>query len=508
MEPLAVEPLDMNDNHHSHHNLVHDIVVGDDDDEDENENEDIDYDITPLPFHHDEYDTDDHVDADEGINDGDNNGIDGGTLKRFMLRQRQVMDSNTNANPKLNKNNNNGDDDDVEVNSIMDRNLKIEDMRQRVEAQLAALTQGTDFTALRQQVAELRRGHVQNNSNNNNIMYHGTEYAPVVDPRILATTRVAAPTTVQTINTDIVDATMNKTATATSASVSKTSRFQVAHDVGDDGTASAIKLLGNHDDTHDDHGHDEVEVVGVTDSFGKSMKFSNPTSNTKPLKKASAGLTTTAAIATKASTRSATTTTNKPGVTKYVERQTVVDPYGDSGTYTGELRLQKPHGVGEMTYDDGRVYTGGWNHGKWHGKGTALFANGDKFDGTYDMDRRHGFGVYEWKDGRVYEGEFQRDQRHGCGEYRCPDGAVYRGEFAAGHRQGEGTYTFSDGSTYTGEWHSGRYHGVGQCIWKDGRVYKGEWRDGKAHGYGVEKRVDGTIRHEGTWDADVPVRKR
>jgi hypothetical protein len=95
-----------------------------------------------------------------------------------------------------------------------------------------------------------------------------------------------------------------------------------------------------------------------------------------------------------------------------------------------------------------------------------------------------------------------------CREYRWPDGAVYRGEFVAGHRQGEGTYTFSDGSTYTGEWHSGRYHGVGQCIWKDGRVYKGEWRDGKAHGYGVEKRVDGTIRHEGTWDADVPVRKR
>ena len=93
-------------------------------------------------------------------------------------------------------------------------------------------------------------------------------------------------------------------------------------------------------------------------------------------------------------------------------------------------------------------------------------------------------------------------------EYRWPDGAVYRGEFVAGHRQGEGTYTFSDGSTYTGEWLRGRYHGVGQCVWTDGRVYKGEWRDGKAHGYGVEKRADGTIRHEGTWNMDVPVRNR
>ena len=103
------------------------------------------------------------------------------------------------------------------------------------------------------------------------------------------------------------------------------------------------------------------------------------------------------------------------------------------------------------------------------------------------------------------KGEFHSDQRQGCGEYRWPDGAVYRGEFAAGHRQGEGTYTFADGSQYTGEWKRGRYHGVGQCTWKDGRVYKGEWREGKADGYGVEKRANGTIRHEGMWEQDHPV---
>jgi hypothetical protein len=92
-------------------------------------------------------------------------------------------------------------------------------------------------------------------------------------------------------------------------------------------------------------------------------------------------------------------------------------------------------------------------------------------------------------------------------EYRWPNNAVYRGEFVSGHRQGEGTYSFADGSTYTGEWHKGRYHGVGQCMWSDGRVYRGEWRNGKAHGFGIEKRADGTIRHEGTWDSDVPTRK-
>jgi hypothetical protein len=40
--------------------------------------------------------------------------------------------------------------------SIVDRNTKIEDMRKRVEKQLAALVEGNDLNALQQQVAELR----------------------------------------------------------------------------------------------------------------------------------------------------------------------------------------------------------------------------------------------------------------------------------------------------------------------------------------------------------------
>lgn len=194
--------------------------------------------------------------------------------------------------------------------------------------------------------------------------------------------------------------------------------------------------------------------------------------------------------------------------TSYVEDEQTLDPYGDKGSYTGEVDSKiKPHGLGTMNYNDGRTYTGSWSHGQWHGQGTAAFVNGDKFDGNYDLDRRHGFGVYSWSDGRIYEGEFYHDRRQGCGEYQWPDGALYRGEFVSGHRQGEGTYTFSDGSTYTGEWFKGCYHGVGQCVWKDGRSYKGEWREGKAHGYGVEKRGDGSIRHEGMWNKDIPVRK-
>ena len=36
----------------------------------------------------------------------------------------------------------------------------------------------------------------------------------------------------------------------------------------------------------------------------------------------------------------------------------MVDPYGDTGKYTGQVQNDKPHGKGTMKYDDGRVYVG------------------------------------------------------------------------------------------------------------------------------------------------------
>jgi hypothetical protein len=59
---------------------------------------------------------------------------------------------------------------------------------------------------------------------------------------------------------------------------------------------------------------------------------------------------------------------------------------------------------------------------------------------------------------------------------------------------------------YTGEFKDGKYDGVGECVWADGRWYRGEWSLGHAEGYGVEMRPDGSIRHDGEWLQDKPVR--
>jgi len=193
-----------------------------------------------------------------------------------------------------------------------------------------------------------------------------------------------------------------------------------------------------------------------------------------------------------------------------VVNQTVLDPYGDSGVYTGVILLSTgmPHGLGRMVYqDDGRTYEGDWRHGRWHGFGRATFANGDSYEGEYRFDQRHGRGLYQWSDGRQYDGEFDEDKRHGKGTFKWPDGAIYIGDFVYGQREGTGSYTFSDGGCYEGDWVDGRYEGYGECTWEDGRVYKGEWVQGMAHGRGVETYANGEIRHEGLWESDEPIRE-
>lgn len=192
-----------------------------------------------------------------------------------------------------------------------------------------------------------------------------------------------------------------------------------------------------------------------------------------------------------------------------VVNKTILDPYGDKGTFTGIIlrNTGMPHGQGKMLYEeDQRVFEGDWRHGRWHGYGRATFSNGDSYEGQYKFDQRHGTGVYRWNDGRVYDGQFSEDKRHGKGKFIWPDGAVYKGDFMNGQREGEGIYVFADGGEYEGMWKDGKYDGKGTCTWQDGRCYHGEWRTGMAHGKGRETYPNGKVRHEGDWIDDEPVR--
>lgn len=187
-----------------------------------------------------------------------------------------------------------------------------------------------------------------------------------------------------------------------------------------------------------------------------------------------------------------------------IESASIIDHFGDRGTYTGELTQGEPHGEGIMIYDDKRQYKGEWVHGRYHGKGKTSFANGDSYTGEYNDDTMHGAGNYEWKDGRVYSGSFNFDERQGHGVYSWPDGSSYTGAFKAGKMDGSGIYLYHCGLKYEGEFRHGQYQGHGRLVTASGRSYEGNFQQGEKQGLGTETNPDGSIRHEGLWDQGQP----
>ena len=345
----------------------------------QDDDDDDDRDLSPLPFHRnvgdgvdEDVDEDDHEEEIDNHNSNNNSYLYGekmNSIESFMLRERSQKNAASSKFRNEYDNHKNDDDEYGDVSSHMDRNVKIEEMRQRVEAQLVALTRGTDFMCLRQQVAELRRGNGNGNQNQPDSDIATLPHTVPIQSQKTIHLTVPSPDDAHANLSPIPISEMDDTAIP---------------------PAATFLFDANQNDNNDEHGDgygdndndmEEVEVVDVKDSFGKSLLPVNRNSS-KLLEKPSLGIastataTTTATETTSTSTRGGSSSSNKTlkslKTTRYVEREAVVDPYGDSGIYTGELHLRKPHGLGEMTYLDGRVYSGGWNYGKWHGKGACV----------------------------------------------------------------------------------------------------------------------------------------
>ena len=195
--------------------------------------------------------------------------------------------------------------------------------------------------------------------------------------------------------------------------------------------------------------------------------------------------------------------------TMHVRALEIKDGLNQEGVYTGTVLVSSglPHGKGRMVYDQHRSYMGMWRHGHWQGPGHVMSRAYD-YKGMFRMNRKHGRGTLKWSDGRVYTGEFVNDMQHGMGTLAFPDGSTFKGEFVNGVREGKGEARFADGGHYVGYFENDVYHGHGRCAWPDGFVYLGEWKNGKTHGHGIELRPDGTIRHEGLFVDNEPVRTK
>ena len=200
---------------------------------------------------------------------------------------------------------------------------------------------------------------------------------------------------------------------------------------------------------------------------------------------------------------------------------------GAGGTYEGEWKLDKRHGVGKWTgpgrdhfgecsyegewrgderngkatsaYEDGAVFEGDYVDDHRH-YGTLRLANGDVYVGGFDVTGRAGHGECTYKDTAVYVGAWRTDLRHGHGEHLYADGSKYAGEWHGGRRNGAGECRFANRDVYEGKWVADRRCGRGGCVYASGARYAGEWRDDERNGTGSHTDANGT--YEGGWADD------
>ena len=77
--------------------------------------------------------------------------------------------------------------------------------------------------------------------------------------------------------------------------------------------------------------------------------------------------------------------------------------FGDDETqqkYKGEIKDEKPDGLGIRLFLDGTKYMGQWQEGQQHGQGTLSFADGSKLTGEWKEDKEWNIIKYD-VDGRV-----------------------------------------------------------------------------------------------------------
>ncbi len=73
--------------------------------------------------------------------------------------------------------------------------------------------------------------------------------------------------------------------------------------------------------------------------------------------------------------------------------------------YEGELKTEKPNGLGIMTYPSGKRYLGEWKNGKRDGHGTVTMPGGIKYIGEYKDDKM--WNVTKYSEEGKYLGEFR-----------------------------------------------------------------------------------------------------
>jgi hypothetical protein len=115
--------------------------------------------------------------------------------------------------------------------------------------------------------------------------------------------------------------------------------------------------------------------------------------------------------------------------------------YRDEGTYEGEYKDNRPHGMGHSKYTCGTEYRGEWVGGKYGGEGIQkMREQSSYYRGEFKFGRRDGKGKLEYACGLVYIGDFLDGKPHGRGKMTSKlSGYSWEGSFKHGSIEGSGS---------------------------------------------------------------------
>jgi hypothetical protein len=179
----------------------------------------------------------------------------------------------------------------------------------------------------------------------------------------------------------------------------------------------------------------------------------------------------------------------------------------NGAVYKGQMRNEKRHGPGTITYPDGTTIKAEWNNdfpkNAW---AVIRWANGKSYEGNFVDGTIQGNGTFYENTSSYYIATFTKTSVQdsnlvpkitGRGVHVNSNGR-YEGDLTAGVRTGKGTFTGSNGSKYEGYFKNGIFHGKGTLIYANKAKYTGDWIDGYRHGKGDLFYADGSV-YSGDW---------
>ncbi|NNV58019.1 MORN repeat-containing protein [Limnovirga soli] len=159
------------------------------------------------------------------------------------------------------------------------------------------------------------------------------------------------------------------------------------------------------------------------------------------------------------------------------------DAWGESFTYTGEIKNKQPNGMGVAIYSNDYVlyYAGSFLNGQYNGKGVLLYKDGSFLSGNWKNGKQDGPGAHLNKSGDLFVGGFLDGKKEGSAKYVYGNNGILVGNMKADEYDGRCIYIPSDFKTLNDNIYvAGKKNGSGyQYEFGSKKLFEGTWKNGE-----------------------------